>query len=272
MRQFSWRWLWIWLGVLVAGCGQFWSSERQPAPPPEPTQQPLQGYTLLPAVLTPSLWPTNTATPLFTADSAGTMLSPLAMYLRVTGPACYETPLGSLVCLGQVVNLLDEAVEQVTVEVQLVGRDGLTLTTKQAMLARWLLPSGANGPYRVLFDSLPEGYVAARPLVTYGQIAVNPSARYATLSLQAVSGRFVIDQYEIALSLMNKGADSVGQIIVTMVLMDGKGQVTGFRQVYLGNDHHLEPGESMALTLRVIPQGPNTVAYDAFAEGYVMQR
>ena len=38
-------------------------------------------------------------------------------------------------------------------------------------------------------------------------------------------------------------------------------------QVYLEAGQRLKPGESLALTMKVIPQGPNTVGFDAFAEG-----
>ena len=46
--------------------------------------------------------------------------------------------------------------------------------------------------------------------------------------------------------------------------------MTGFRRVYLDPGRQLQPGESLALTLKVIPQGPDTVAFDAFAEGYIV--
>ena len=55
-----------------------------------------------------------------------------------------------------------------------------------------------------------------------------------------------------------------------MTLLDQYGRVTGFRRVYLDPDRRLAPGDSLALTLKVIPQGPNTVAFDAFAEGYIV--
>ena len=79
MQQRRWRWLWIWVGVLVAGCGQLWSSET-PAPETREPTLPLFGYTLLPPTLTPSLWPVGSATPLLSVDGISG-ISPLAMYL-----------------------------------------------------------------------------------------------------------------------------------------------------------------------------------------------
>ncbi|MBN2303398.1 MAG: hypothetical protein JXQ72_02900 [Anaerolineae bacterium] len=268
MQWQRWRWLWIWVGVLVAGCGQLWSSESTPAPTREPTL-PLLGYTLLPPTVAPGAWVLQTATPLIAADGS-TPFSPVTMRLMIVGPACYNTPVGSLVCLGQVHNTLDDPVEQVTVEVQLVARDGTRLAVGEGLLSRWLLPAGATGPYRVLFESVPEGYAGAVPVVTAGRIA--PNNHYADLALRQVSGRFVLNQYQITLSVVNKSALPADHLAVTMLLLNESGQITGFRQVYLDADRRLNPGESLAMTLKVIPQGPNTVGFEAFAEGVLVPR
>jgi hypothetical protein len=272
MQQHRWRWLWIWVGVLVAGCGQIWSSEGTRTATREPTL-PLLGYTLLPPSLTPGFWSAYTATPLIPPASTSMIGSPapIAVYLNVTGPTCYETPIGSLVCLGQVYNMLDSPVEQVTVGVQLLASDGTPLMIGEALLARWVLPAGSAGPYRVLFDRLPDGVVNARPIILSGQIAPDVGNPYANLTLQEVSGTFVIDQYQVSVSIINLNPSAVGHIAVTMTLLDDQHRVTGFRQVYLDADRRLVPGESLALTVKVIPQGSNTVAFDAFAEGYLIQ-
>jgi len=271
MQQHRWRWLWIWVGVLVAGCGQVWSSEGTRTATREPTL-PLFGYTLLPPSLTPGFGSAYTVTPLISPDSTNMIVSPspIALYLNVTGPTCYETPVGSLVCLGQVYNMLDSPVEQVMVGVQLVARDGTPLATGQGLLARWLLPAGAAGPYRVLFDRLPDGVANARSFILSGQNAPDTGNAHVNLTLQEVSGTFIIDQYQVSLSIINQNSSPVGHIAVTMTLLDNQRRVTGFRQEYLDADRRLAPGDSLALTLKVIPQGPNTVAFDAFAEGYLI--
>lgn len=86
--------------------------------------------------------------------------------------------------------------------------------------------------------------------------------------MQHVSGEFVIDQYQITLSVINKTPSEVNHLSVTMTLLDAQGRVTGFRQVYLDTQRRLTAGESLALSMRVIPQGQNTVGFEAYAEGY----
>jgi len=188
------------------------------------------------------------------------------MYLAVSGPTCYETPVGSLVCLGQVQNRHDQPVEQVVVTVQLLAQDGTVLASGQAFLARQLLSSGLGGPYRVLFDEIPEGYTHAAAYIASGRIAENVERRYAELELNHTSGVFVYDQYQITLSIVNKSRYPAERIVVTMTLLDRDGQVTGYRQVYLDHSRQIQPGETLSVTVKAITQGPNTVGFTAFAE------
>jgi hypothetical protein len=264
MQRRRWRWLWLWVGVLVAGCGQILSSDG--AATPKPTLS-LWGYTLLPPSLTPGIWPMMTATPLVTADPTG---SHLAFYLHVTGAACYETPIGSLMCLGQVHNSFDLPVKEVQVEIQLLTSDGSLLATQEAFVSRWMIPAGATGPYRVLFDHVPDGYAGAFAFVRTGQVVTDASSQYVALTLNPVSGAFVLDQYQITLSIINRSPAAVDQIAVTMTLLNADDEVTGFRRMYLDPSRQLPSGESLTITLKVIPQGENTIAFDAFAEGYLV--
>ncbi len=259
MQRQRWRGLWLWFGVLVAGGGQLWSSDQTPPPAPEPTL-PLWGYTLLPPSLTPPVWPLNTVVPVDT-------LSPVIFYLNVTGPVCYETSVGSLVCLGQVYNAMPSPVEQVTVVVQLLANNGQVLASGETQVARAVIPPGAAGPYRVLFDQIPRNYARQYAYVKNGLERSNLTQDYANLSLSRVSGTFVLDQYQVSLSIVNRSQQPANRIVVTMTLLDREGQVTGFREVMLDPNQQLAPGESLALTIKVIPQGEDTVGFDAFAEG-----
>lgn len=266
MVRRHWRLLWIWVGVLVAGCGPVWSSNNAPAPTRDPTL-PLFGYTLLPPLLTPTPWSVRTATPLFTAESAIPTASPYAFYLRVSSPACYETPLGSLICLGQVYNTLEAPLENVVVSVQLMSRDGTPLTSQSALLARDILPAGMRGPYRVIFDTIPSGYAGADASIQAAEVARNAERRYADLTLQQVAVAFNEQQFKVTLSITNHSRQSAEHLALTVTLFDGSGRVTGFRQVMLEEDRRLDPDQPLSMTISVIPQGPNTVTFDAFAEG-----
>lgn len=262
MQRQRWRWLWIWVGVLVAGCGQVWSSDSSTAPQPTPS---LLGYTLLPSSLTPSLWPRLTVTPLLPVD---TMSAP--PIINMSGTTCYPTPVGSLVCLGRFHNPLNTPLEYVVIVVQLLARDGMPLASEQALVARWVIPPGASGPYRVLFDEVPAGYAGTYTFVQSAQVATDRAQTYTELSVQPVSGTFVLDQYQVTLSLVNRTPVPVNRIAITMSLFDRQAHTTGFRRLVFEPERRIEPGESMALTMKVIPQGENPVDFDAFAEGFAV--
>lgn len=189
----------------------------------------------------------------------------------MTGAACYETPVGSLMCLGQVKNDWDKPVEQVIVGIQLLAHDGTPLVTQETLVSRWVLPVGDSGPYRVLFEALPDGYAGARSYIKSGQAVETNNQRHARLTLQPASGAFAPEHYHVTLSIVNKNQRPVDQVTITMTLLDDKGLVTGFRRVPLEAARQLDPNEALALTIKVIPQGPNTVAFEAFAEGYYTQ-
>ena len=90
-------WLWCCVGVLLAGCGQIISTTTDS----RSTMVPLLGLTL------PSITPTPILRLLRTPGSIFTRtLAPTPLPIRVDSPICYETPVGSLVCLGVVHNVL----------------------------------------------------------------------------------------------------------------------------------------------------------------------
>ncbi len=270
MQRRYWRWLWIWVGVLAAGCGQIWPSSKTPQTTQDPTL-PLLGYTLLPPAPTPSPSALHTATPLVTVDTSSLPGAAVVLYLSLGKPACYVTPVGSLVCLGRVRNLLDAPVERVIITVYLIAHDGAVLAVQETAAARQIIPAGATAPYRVVFETPPYNFAEAYPLVKSADRAASPETLYASLTLQQISGAFVLDQYQVTLSIINKNSVAVRHITLTMILLDNKSQVTGFRQLDLGDDQQLGPNESLVLTVKVIPQGPNTVGFEAFAEGVLVK-
>ncbi len=268
MHRQRWRLLWIWVGVLVAGCGPVWSSNNTPAPTRNPTL-PLFGYTL-PLLLSPTPWSIHTATPLIPVDAATPTASPYAFYLRAGAPTCYETPLGSLICLGQVYNTLEAPLENVIVNVTLISREGIPLDDASALLARAILPAGARGPYRVIFDSVPAGYESAIAAIDAAEVAIDAEHRYADLELREVAVVFNEQQFKVTVSVANRSRQPADELVLTVTLLDRSGRVTGFRQVTLEDNYALAPNQPMSLTIGVIPQGPNTVSFDAFAEGLLV--
>ena len=171
-------WLWCWLGVLVAGCATaVFSGSTSQSPTPA-----LLGLTFPFATPTPVLrllrTPTSrTLTPLATNMVGLTWVMPTPLPMPLTPPTCYETPVGSLWCLGLVHNGLTVGVSQLIVRVYLVNAEGTGLAQQETALAlSTLLPDEAV-PYGVLFGSIPEG--------SLGPVAVLVSAVQANATPRA---------------------------------------------------------------------------------------
>ncbi len=251
-------WLWWWLGVLVAGCGP---NLFQTATPPAP----------LPPLLSPTL-PFATPSPILrllrTPDpSTVTRVIATPLPVSVNSPTCYETPVGSVWCLGLVRNQLAVSIEQVIIRVYLVKADGTPLVTKEIRTARSVLLPGGMSPYGVLFDAMPAesaGPVAA--LVSAREATGQPSS-LVPLEVRDVRGDPRESGYHVGGTLANPAGTPVRDLLLVVTLLDANEHVTGFRQMAWPPEQTLGPGDSLPFELDVIPQGRGTTRVEASAEG-----
>jgi len=256
-------WWWWWLGVLVAGCSQH-ALPGLPSQAPTPS---LLSFTQALATPTPIL--RLLRTPTLRLTGIGTIArtaSPLPMPLpvMVNPPRCYETPAGSLWCLGLARNNLTVAVQQIIIRIYLVNAEGTALTELDATTARLMLAPGETSPYGVLFNRIPDG--------SLGPVAVLISASQADKFYQSLDARDVKSQpynsgYRVTGTLMNTTSGTIRQPSLVITLFDAAGQVTGFRQWRWPDNQTLKPGASLPFDVEVIPQGMNTARVEASAEG-----
>ncbi|HVO42387.1 MAG TPA: hypothetical protein VMT34_07180 [Aggregatilineales bacterium] len=250
-------WFWCCLGVLIAGC----SSSATAA-----TSTPfLFQVTWIPATATPILKllraPTLNAT-----NKVIATLGPTLAALPVTSPDCYETPVGTLWCLGLFRNTLNLPIESVRVQVYLVTSDGLALAQRDAMVARRLLMPGETSPYGILFDTIPAG--TAGPVAVVRDFTANPDTRLAALEVDGTS----FDQRESVVQvngwLANPHTSPVNDMSITVTLFDAKNRVTGYRQFQLtAPGTALKPGANMPFSITITPQGLGTNRVEVTGEG-----
>jgi len=219
---------------------------------------PLLGLTL------PSITPTPILRLLRTPGSIFTRtLAPTPLPIRVDSPICYETPVGSLVCLGVVHNVLTTPIGWITIHIYLVRLDGSVLLDQQTIAARRVLAPGESSPYAVVFNKMPADYA--------GPIALLETADQVTdfkpLAIRNTQSEMRDAQYFVTGTLVNSQGKALSNLSVVVTLYDGKGNVTGFRQLNLPADQSLASGASMPFSLEVIPQGTGTARVEASAEG-----
>lgn|GEM_PF-831744 len=261
--RIAWRWLWCWLSVLAAGCGQRTPIDLSPLPAPT-----LLGYTRIPPTLTPILRILRTPSPSMAASHTGLSLTPqlTPQPLTLDPPSCYETPVGSLWCLGLVRNLLPITVESVMVRVYLVALDGSALAQRDGLIARPLIRPNESAPYGVLFDHPPA--VIAGSVVELLNATRATRTQWTMLTVQQTRGDWQASGYHVSAQLVNASKVAVKPIAV-VTLFDANQRVIGFRQ--FSTENVLDAGLTLPLALDVAPNVPvqliGAVHYAIAADG-----
>lgn len=251
-------WLWWWLGVLVAGCGQ--------AVLPSPTSQsgPLLSLTLPgTSTSTPILRLLRTPTVRITNLAPVTMAVPTPVPLSANPPACYETPVGSLWCLGLVRNSLTITLERVIVRVYLVNSEGSALIEKETPIALRLLAPGEASPYGVLFDAVPEGNVGPLAAVVSATEYHGPNA---VLEFRDVHNELRETGFHVSGKIANPMAVPLQNIVLVVTLFDANQRVTGFRALRWPAGQQLAPAALLPFGLDAVPQGLGTVRAEVNGE------
>lgn len=252
-------WLWCWLGVLVAGCSQ--SSGLNSAS--QAATLTLLSLAPTPVTPTPTLFLLHTPT-LRASNMLVMTLAPTPLPLPIKPPECYETPVGSLYCLGVIHNRLFVPVEHVTVRVYLVSAEGLPLAHRDVEIARAALKPGEMSPYSAQFERIPEGSVG--PVVevvsAYRSLVANDA-----LDVYDLIGNMHGQSFHVAGKLVNSSRKTLARFQVIVTLFDSHERVTGYRSVRVTPDNALSPGTAMPFEVDVIPVVGGTIRFEASAEG-----
>jgi hypothetical protein len=246
-------WLWCWLGALVAGCAHH--------------PQTVAGNASATLPLLTFMRPTSTLTPtprpprLPTSTLLHVAFSPTPFPLRVTAPVCYETPFGSLWCLGELFNNNGIALDQIVIRLYLTDAQGNVLAQAETALPRTILFPGEQSPYGILFRSVPASM--ENVIATVARAEPNTTARKRNITLNKL--KFSPQQSAFVLSgtIQNNTGDPLSSLIVVVTLKDAAGRVTGFRQVRLSFQPALPPEGQYPFVIDLIPQGLNTITYSA---------
>ncbi len=248
-------WLWCCFGVLLAGCAQVTNATRTPT---------LTLLTLSRPAFTPTpiLRLLRTPTLRATSISVLTFAAPTPLPIPPGTPNCYETPVGSLWCLGLLRNTLTVPIGQVIITVYLVRADGTALAEKQTATPRTHLAPGEFSPYGVLFDTIPDGF--AGPVAVL--ISIGTVAPTGAVSVHDVQSELRDTTYHVTGTLANADSRLLHNLSIVVTLMDDGGRVTGFRKQRWPADHSLGPGAILPFAIDATPQGMGTTQVQVSAE------
>jgi hypothetical protein len=178
---------------------------------------------------------------------------------------------GSLWCLGEVVNSTDQALTNVVVNVALFDASGQFLVQSDVFVAADLIASGGRSPFGVLFTSPPAEWSSSQVTIMRGDAAGALSADFVPLQIAESEGNLADGRFRVSGVIQNASADqSAGAVAVIATTYDGEGAVTGFRQFSPPLDAPLAPGETVSFELLFTFHGEAAPAnYNIIALGRV---
>jgi LysM repeat protein len=175
--------------------------------------------------------------------------TPTPIPLVVQGVACYETPVSSLWCLGEVVNTTATPVTNVHLLVTLFDADGQRLAEQDPFVAADLIPPGERAPFGVLFIDPPPGRVVPQVSLVRGQAAGELAASYVFVSAIETQGRPAGPRFEVSGTVRNDGDLAAGSVSVVATTYDTDGMVTGFWHAAVALEGPLAPGETAPFSM-----------------------
>jgi murein DD-endopeptidase MepM/ murein hydrolase activator NlpD len=203
--------------------------------------------------------------------SGGLLLpTPTPIPFNVQGVACYETPVSSLWCLGEVVNTVAAPVINVQMRVTLLDADGRRIAEADTFVAADLIPPGERSPFGVLFVDPPAGWAVPRATIVRGQAAGELAAPYVPISAIDVEGKPSGPQFEISGRVQNDDAGrAAGSVSVIVTAYNAEGLVTGFRQEAVALEEPLAPGATAPFSLLLTVHGGAPTDFSVTALGRV---
>ena len=196
--------------------------------------------------------------------------TPTPQPLGVRGVAFYETPVGSLWCLGEIVNTTNVPITNVQVRVMLFDAVGERVAEADTFAAVDLISPGERSPFGILFTKPPANWANSQVTLVRGEAAGEMSDSYVSISLAEVTGQPSGPQFHVSgVARNNSGEQNAGSVRVIATTYDDQGVVTGMRQTKAEIDGSLAPGATAPFSLLFSFHGDAPADFNVVALGYV---
>ncbi len=209
------------------------------------------------------------------APPAGLLPTPTPLPFGVQGVGFYETPAGSLWCLGEVVNTTPYTLTNVEVRVTLFDAAGTPLVAgDSAAAADILLPAAQaplnRAPFAVLFLSPPPDFASHNVALLRGEFAGSLAEGIIPLTVEEVSSAPSGPEFEITGAVRNPDPEQMAaSVVVIVTTYDGDGRVTGFRQQTVDVGDGLLSGDAVSFRMLLTAHGTAPADLSVIAFGRV---
>ena len=179
--------------------------------------------------------------------------TPTPLALTTNGTSLYQTPVGGLWCMGEVVNTTGGPVTNLHVEVVLLASDGTPLLTARSLAAADYLAPDARAPFSILFRRPPEGVADVEVNLIRGEEMSAITAGFVPLTIVGEEGSVSGPQYRVRGTLVNESGRNLTRISVVATIYGADGNVVGYRQVILSDEAWLGSGGQRTFDLLLTP-------------------
>lgn len=193
--------------------------------------------------------------------------TPTPQPVEIRGVGLYETPAGSLVCLGEVLNTTDVPLTNVQLRVALMDVTGHKLSEVTAFVAsEFILPSD-SAPFSALFTAPPAGWAGPAVTVMRSEAVGNLADLYVPVTVVEAKGQPTGTQFLVEGVVQNASPDrSASSVKVIVTIYDGRGQVVGFREAGIA-EGTLGPGANAPFSVELNCFGGEPADFSVVAVG-----
>lgn len=194
--------------------------------------------------------------------------TPTPLPFGVRGVGFYETAVGSLDCLGEVVNTTPYTMTNVQVRVSLFDDAGTLLIEQDAFSGVDVLYPSDRAPFRILFLSPPPNFASHQVTVLRGEFAGALAEGYIPLTVEEETLAPSGPQYEVSGVVSNPDAEQVAsRVVVLLTTYGGEGLVTGVSQRSLDVGEGLAPGAATPFNWQLSVYGGTPSEFSVIALG-----
>jgi hypothetical protein len=158
--------------------------------------------------------------------------TPTPVALKIQGLAFHRTPVGSLWCMGEIVNLSGSPAEEVQVQVSLHDEQGELLALDAAFVQLDVLAAEGRAPFAILFTAPPASFAQYQTRILSGVPTTHLGPRYPDLALVEERGEWLDENsYRVQGEVHNVGEADAERVAVVITLYDEEEHIVGARTV-----------------------------------------
>jgi LysM repeat protein len=196
-----------------------------------------------------------------------TVPTPTPVALKVEGLAFYRTPVDTLWCLGEVVNISGRPAEEIQVQVSLHDEQGRLLASGRAFSELQILAAGGRAPFSILFTAPPSDFAQYQTMVVGGVPSTHQGPRYPDLAITDHWGGWLDESnYQVRGEVANTGQAEAQQVTLVVTLYDAQDHVVAARTVEIAADLFLS-GAVAPFDVTLVPLG-DVARYEVHVQGW----